>query len=133
MTSEEIRLATPRDDGDYALDDWVPVRMGFGDLDKHLNPETSEVDRVCKFMLDKKFPIRFFNVVYNDKSIQGLRPKFEEIQSQCPKFKSGRFTNNPGGDEAILSERWTSFVSEASIQNPQLLYEEFLKQEQVSF
>jgi len=57
-TPQKIRLAAPREDGAYALDDWVPARMGFGELERHLNPETSEVDRVCKFLLDQNFPIR---------------------------------------------------------------------------
>ena len=127
-----IRLATPRDDGDYALDDWVPVWMGFGDLDKHLNPEASEVDRVCKFMLDKKFPIRFLNVVYSDKSRSVIDSKIEEIKTRCPKFKTFSFTNYPGGDEEILSGSWKSFVREASILKPEWLYKEFLTQKRVS-
>ena len=90
---QKIRLAAPRADGAYALDDWVPAQMGFSELYECLKPESSEVDRICKFLLDLNFPIRYLNVVYFDKSRNSVSTDLEEIKSKCPNFKCFRFAN----------------------------------------
>ena len=127
---QKIRLAAPRADGAYALDDWVPAQMGFGELYKYLKPETSEVDRICKFLLDLNFPIRYLNVVY--KSQHAVSTDLEEIKSKCPDFKKSRFASGPNGGDPIITERWNKLVAEAGIQSAKNFFEKFLAEKMVN-
>ena len=121
----KIRLASPRKDGAYALDDWVPSQMGFGDLYRHLKPESSEVDRICKLLLDQNFPIRYLNVVFGRKGCDTVQKHRQEIKQKCPDFKNYRFVSGPNGDDPLIVHRWERLVAEANIQTPIECYKNF--------
>ena len=121
----KIRLAAPRKDGTFGLDDWVPAQTGFGDLYRHLKPESSEVDRICKLLLDQNFPIRYLNVVFWRKGCGWVKQHREEIKQKCPDFKNRRFVSGPNGDDPLIAQRWEKLVAEANIQKPLKCYKIF--------
>ena len=129
---QKIRLAAPRADGTYALDDWVPAQMGFRELYECLKPESSEVDRICKFLLDLNFPIRYLNVVYFDKSRNSVWPDLDEIKSKCPNFKCFRFASGHYGDDPMIMKRLNQLVAEAGIQSTENCYLSFLTDKKVN-
>ena len=122
---KKFRLGSLHKDGAYALDDWVPAQMGFGDLYHHLKPESSEVDRICKLLLDQNFPIRYLNVVFWRKGCDTVQKHRQEIKQKSPDFKSCRFVSGPNGDVPLIGQRWEKLVAEASIQTPIECYKNF--------
>jgi hypothetical protein len=122
---KKIRLAASRDDGAYEYDDWVPVQMGFAELYQHLNPEMSEVDKVCKYILDQNIPIRFLNVLYNDKCANAVQENLDEIKEKCPNFRNFRFVNGLKHEDGIIKRLWKTLIREADVQFPQDCFQQF--------
>ena len=106
--------------------------MGFGELYKYLKPESSEVDRICKFLLDLNFPIRYLNVVYLDKSRNSVWSDLDEIKSKCPNFKCFRFARGHYGDDPMIMDRLNQLVAEAGIQSTESCYLSFLAGKKVN-
>ena len=59
------------DDDKISPDDWCFILDGYSNLYKHLHPDTSEVDRVVKFILDSNIPVRGVNILKLKKATLG--------------------------------------------------------------
>ena len=51
------------DNDEIYPDDWSFILDGYSKLYKHLNPDTCEVDRIVKFILDANIPVRGVNIL----------------------------------------------------------------------
>ena len=115
---KENWLTSLRQDGAYEFEDWIPVQLGFGDLYTHLQPESSEVDRVCKFLLDQNFPIRYFNALLGRVAYNMTMKEIKEANLKCTNFTYRRFARGPNGDDPLILQQWEKLVAEAGINSP---------------
>ena len=60
---EEEKPDEDASDNEVYPDDWSFILDGYSRLYKHLNPDTCEVDRVVKFILDSNIPVRGVNIL----------------------------------------------------------------------
>ena len=111
----QVLRVTRRQEGGYALEDLVPIQMGFSDLYPHLQPECSEVDKIVKYILDLNISIRFLNVKFSHKD---ALLDVENLTVACPNFRHQRYSLGQTGDEGKILKRWSQLVKELSIQSP---------------
>ena len=111
----QVLPVTRRLEGDYALEDLVPIQMGFCDLYPHLQPECSEVDKIVKYILDLNISVRFLNVKFSHKA---ALLDVENLMVACSNFRHQRFSLGQNGDEGKILKRWSQLVKELSIQSP---------------
>ena len=63
IEEEQKPDADASDNDEIYPDDWAFILDGYSKLYKHLNPDTCEVDRIVKFILDANIPVRGVNIL----------------------------------------------------------------------